>query len=274
MMTDKGTGSGDNVISLHPGYEILREEIKRLRTALSMLMLERDELVYHECKNIEMRYMLAVGGLEYRIYLFECEILRMKREIEIVQMYRNRQESFVVKDIETELDREFAQYQAELDAQMERMNAALERNQGEMLSVDESDELKRLYRALVKALHPDLHPGQSEAKVRLLKNAMEAYQRGDVASLRVISEMVQESVLPDDIDGWALLKREKERLEGLVQALRDEIAEVKSTFPYTMKTFVQDAELVRARKEDLEKYLQELNELHAIYVAKLAEMLG
>jgi hypothetical protein len=62
-------GSGDtphssNVIVLHPHFEKLKADVDRLRTELSMLVLERDELLYQECKNIEMAYMLSVGGLE------------------------------------------------------------------------------------------------------------------------------------------------------------------------------------------------------------------
>ena len=55
-------------IIIFPEIENLQKEIERLRTELSMLLLERDELKYVQCKNIETAYMLALGSLEYKAY--------------------------------------------------------------------------------------------------------------------------------------------------------------------------------------------------------------
>ena len=40
-------------IILYPDFQALKDEVQRLRTELSMLVLERDELRFVECKNIE-----------------------------------------------------------------------------------------------------------------------------------------------------------------------------------------------------------------------------
>ncbi len=41
-------------IIYYPDHEKLKAEVDKLRTELSMLVLERDELLLVECKNIEM----------------------------------------------------------------------------------------------------------------------------------------------------------------------------------------------------------------------------
>ena len=76
----------------------------------------------------------------------------------MIQARQNRQEKLVLSEIESALDDEFDAYRRRLDEQIHRMNAALERNRGKLLSKEDARELKRLYRAIVKALHPDLHP--------------------------------------------------------------------------------------------------------------------
>ena len=48
-----------------PDFQKLKDDVAKLRTELSMLLLERDELQYVICKNIEMEYMLKLGSLEY-----------------------------------------------------------------------------------------------------------------------------------------------------------------------------------------------------------------
>lgn len=66
------TSSG---IVLFSGFEKLKEEIKRLKTELSMLLLERDELELVTCKNIEVAYHLKFGALEYKAYEAQCTAL-------------------------------------------------------------------------------------------------------------------------------------------------------------------------------------------------------
>lgn len=173
-----------------PKFEKLLEEVKRLRTEFSMLLLERDELLYVVCKNIETAYMLTLGSLEYKAFEIECEMLRLYRKIELIQMRINRQEKIDLTAIEQILDDEFVSYQQKLDEQINKMNTALEHNRGEILTEEETKELKKLYRMVMKALHPDLNPDASPAQIQLFHNAVKAYESGDIAALRIISEMI------------------------------------------------------------------------------------
>lgn len=80
------------------------------------------------CKNIETNYMLKLGGLEYKAYEAQCEALRLKRKPELIQARKNRQEKIILSMIDAILDAEFAEYQAKLNEQIEKVNDALERN--------------------------------------------------------------------------------------------------------------------------------------------------
>jgi uncharacterized protein YnzC (UPF0291/DUF896 family) len=217
-----------SVVILFPDFEKLKASVEKLRTELSMLVLERDELVFVECKNIEMAYMLTIGGLEYKAYEIECAILRLKRKAQLIQAKKNRQEKVVMSKIDELLDAEFAEYQAKLNEQVEKMNAAIERSKGKALTDEETRELKKLYRAVVKALHPDIHPDLSDAKIQLFQNAVSAYENGNLNELKIISAMVSEPALPDDKpDAISQLIKERERLTKLSQTVKDRITEIK-----------------------------------------------
>lgn len=273
MDNDNILNSG-NIIILHPDFEALKADVEKLRTEISILALERDELLYQECRNIEMTYMLSVGALEYKAYEIECAILRLKRKAELIQAKNNRQEKVIISQIEYILDSEFADYQAKLNEQVEKMNAALERSRGQVLTDEDSRELKRLYRAIIKLLHPDLHPDLSDTKIQLFNNAVEAYERGDLNALRIIDAMVSEPTFTvEKSDGRAALTKEKERLSRLLQNIKDRIAEIKSEYPYTMKSFVQSPEKIAARKRELEDHIKQLNEILTAYTVKIADML-
>ena len=238
-----------NVI-VFPDFEKLKNEVEKMRTELSMLLLERDELQFVICKNIETEYMLKLGSIEYRAYEAQCLSLRLKRKIELIQAKKNRQEKIIISAIEEVLDNEFVEYQRQLDEQITKMNAALKRSKAEILTDEENKELKKLYRKIVKALHPDINPDVSEAQVNLFDNAVQAYKNGDLNTLRIIGEMVGNSPLPEQHkDALTQLNEEKDRLQHLLKAIRDSIEQIKSEYPYTMKEIIKDEEQTEQKKK-------------------------
>ena len=58
----------NNGIILFPDFQALKDEVERMKTELSMLLSERDELQFVVAKNINARYMLELGSLEYKAY--------------------------------------------------------------------------------------------------------------------------------------------------------------------------------------------------------------
>ncbi|NLO13956.1 MAG: hypothetical protein GX124_07510 [Clostridiales bacterium] len=259
----------------YPDFEKLKAAVGKLRTELSMLVLEKDELLLVECRNIEMLYMLAVGGLEYKAFRLQCRVLRLRRKAEMIQARKNRQERVSLPEIEEALDAQFAEYQARLEEKIGRVNAALERSRGQPLSVEQARELKKRYRNIVKALHPDLHPELGGARLQLFYNAVTAYENGDLDGLNLISAMAGDTAPPDAReDGIKALAREKARLEGLLEGLRDRIARIRAEYPYTMKAFVRDEKQIGARKAELEAAIAQWQEALAACQARIREMTG
>lgn len=265
--------STGNVI-VFPDFEKLKNEVEKMRTELSMLLLERDELQFVICKNIETEYMLKLGSIEYKAYEAQCAALRLKRKIELIQAKKNRQEKVIVSAIEETLDSEFAEYQKQLNEQIDKMNDALKRSKAEVLSDEDNKKLKKLYRKIVKALHPDINPDVSQAQVQLFDNAVQAYKNGDLNTLKIIGEMVGNSPLPEQHkNALTQLNEEKERLQHLLKAIRDSIEQIKSEYPYTMKEIIEDEEKTEQKKKELENILSQYNELISIYKAKIEEMI-
>lgn len=262
-------------IIIFPEYASLKAEVEKLKTELSMLLLERDELRLLVCKNIETAYMLALGSLEYKAYEWQCKVLRIKRKIDLIQAKINRQENIILSVIENQLDNEFAEFQRKLDEQIQKMNDALEHSKGKFLTDEETKELKKLYRSIVKALHPDLHPDITPTQIQLFQNAVKAYECGDLESLRIISEMVIDSDLSEQNENAiAELVKEKERLAKTLQAINNQIEKIKDEYPYTMKELVQDPEQIAEKKAELEELIKELKEIFELYSARLERLLG
>lgn len=258
-----------------PAYEDLKSEIEKLRTELSMLLLERDELIFVICRNLETEYMLKVGGLEHQLYAKQCEAQRLKRKAELIQAALNRQMKPDLPQIDRLLDKEFAAWQNKLDEQVRKMNEALKHGSAEFLSLEDAKELKSLYHKIVKVLHPDIHPNISDAERQLFENAVAAYKNGDLLSIRAIYETVGNgSALFDDADTMRELMKTRKHLEELLAGINEEIIGIKGRYPYAEKEFLADDAKVEERKQQLRDNLEQYQKLCDIYLERIAAMKG
>jgi len=257
-----------------PDATAVREEILALQEELVTLYTERDTLVSTVCPNIESRYMLVLGALEFRVYQAYVRFLRTRRKYELMQAQVNRQEAIRLNDIESRLEQEFASYRAELEERMGRMNEALRRHQAKELSEAESAEHKRLYRSIVKRLHPDLNPQLTAAERGLFERAVTAYGDGDLDSLRIIHAMLTD--LPSTLEtaGWESVLSERERLQRLIALVQNEIETIKSSWPYTMLELLEDSGQLARKRTELEDMLEYYVSVTANYEARIETLLG
>lgn len=264
----------DDII-VFPKFDKLKNEIEKLRIELSMLLLERDELQFVICRNIEAKYTLELGSIEYRAYEAQCTALRLKRKIELIQAKRNRQEQINLVAIEQVLDQEFASYKKQLDERISKMNEALHWKESDALSESDSRELKMLYRKLVKILHSDMNPERTDAQGELFEHAVTAYKNGDLATLRMIDAMVgSETLAKQSEDTIEQLNEEKRRLQSLLKEIRENIEQIKTKYPYTMKEILEDEEKTRQLRQQYEEILGQYEERILFYRIKIEEMVG
>ena len=260
-------------IIIFPEYEKLTKEIKKLRTELSMLLLERDELKLVICKNIETKYMLELGGIEHKAFKLQCAMLRLKRKVELIQAKLNRQEKVDIEAIESTLDEEFAHFQQKLEEQLGKMNEALARSRCEVLSQGDKQEIKSLYRKIVKTLHPDIDTNSTPERQALFIKAINAYENGDLPTMRVIAEMTDDSPLAEvREDTLEELCAERERLAALVKDINESIAKIKSDYPYILREIVENEERTAERKEELELIISQYEEIIAAYKERIKHM--
>ncbi len=264
-----------NIPVLHPDYDSLLEEEKRLRSELTVLLLQKDDLQTVQNKRIESAYLRRFGALELKLYEAYCACLRQKRKAALIRASVNRREPVDEPAVEATLDRDLASYRETLQEKMDQMSRILARgSNGPQLTAAGREELKKLYRAAVKALHPDLHPEASEREQKLLQRAVEAYRFGDLKGLRAVCEAADPGPEDQAESSLEVLRAEVIRLRKTVRSLAAELEELKKEYPYTLRCFLEDPQQGEARKAALEEKLQALRARKEAYEAGIRQMLA
>lgn len=240
-------------IEINLEYKKLIEEVKQLKEDIASLYEEKEELIYHTCKIIETEYMSKIGVLEYKLYEFQCKLLRLKRKIELYQMKINRQEIPNENEIEEKLNKMANDIQDSLN----RINF-------EFLSETDSKELKNIYRKLIKKLHPDLNKENNEKNKKLFLQVTRAYEHGDLETLKNLELLTDEITEKDEkeIDGLEELKQSKIKYETIINELLQLISKIKDSFPYNKKEFLKSNILVEKKKEELKKEMEQYKEVY------------
>ena len=140
-----------------------------------------------------------------------------------------------------------------------------------------ADKIKRLYRKIVKRLHPDVHPNLTEHEKELWNRAVKAQQEGDLAQLEKIWDELSgmdapEDVFEDTTEGRSKLRELLEKLKVRLRLLELEIDHIKAEFPYTMKSFLEDPIAVEEVRRGIQSKIDNVREMNRQLEAFINEL--
>ena len=265
------TAEQNQIPEPHPEDQALREEIARLRASLTLLLLQKDDLLLVQNRRIEAAYLRRFGALELKVYESWCGCLRAKRKAKLLRAGANRRERPDPDAVERQLDEELAEYKEKLEERFQKVAGVMEKHDGPGLSASGQKELKSLFRQAVKALHPDLHPNESVERAELLNQAMRAYRGGDLNSLRSICDTM-EPAGEREMDTLEELRAEVRRLRLNLRTQDRELEQIKKSYPYSARIYLEDEKQGRAKEAELTQQLRELRDRTARYEEEIAAL--
>ena len=262
-------------ITRDPEYVKKLEKYQALKSELVSLISERDLLENTVRKNLEALYATRIGKNEYALYRLECDIARLKRKIEIFQAKINHGQKPDILEIEDKLDREYQKWEKEISGILENIEKS--RRRLENLREDgESMELHKIYRILVKKLHPDVITARTERTYMLWNRTMDAYKYGDLEELKAIA------ILVEDEKETGLQERDiGERIRSISQKvykLLEYIKKIRLEFPFTIEKNIEDEGWVAGKNDEIFSKIDKLEDkktgLQEIIDALILEYLG
>jgi len=245
-------------ILLSPEALEKRCRLVELRSELADLFEKRDSMVSQEEPHLTALYIELIGKLQYKEFALRVEVMKLRRKHQLIQSSLNRGERPDMVLVEQTLEVEFVEYKAQIEAQAEALKAAKSYLSAPLMSEEDFSDLKRIYRILIKRLHPDWNTDLSEEKKELFVRAQAAYKSKDVQELRNILLMldaedvpqIKEETIDDDIA----------RLEQSLEDLRSRIDKLNASFPFDHREKLYDKNWIQQKQTEIKDSIERLTE--------------
>ena len=229
------------------------------------LIMQRDRLK-KEAFQANQEYIRVFG--ERICSLFACKVscIRKKKMISYCQAILNHGGEIDREDLNRYLENEMAEYQKELDDLLKAKKAA---EGAHSVSEVELLEIRKLYRSLVKRMHPDRNPklAENEDIINLWNEIVIAYNCNDLKRLQEL-ELLANTFL-NRVGLEEQLKIEIPNIEKRIAEIEAEIDTIKNTDPYLYKVLLDDPNAVREKEKALDEEIADYGE----YERQLEEIL-
>lgn len=237
------------------GLERLREEIRAVRSSILDLLVQIDDLRLQQIPQAQADWQMAIGCWEQRLLEAELAGRRARRRLALLQAQANLGLPVDEQAVEAQLDEELAEWTRRVEEARKAYAAAMERvSSYAPLRRADSQELGRLYRTLMKRLHPDVCHVRGEEVESLFRSAQAAYARGDLrtlASLEVATRWLEgRDDLAGETDGEALAA-ELELAQVQEAATRHQLEELEGCEDLRRRDLLANPEWVSARTTEL-----------------------
>jgi hypothetical protein len=237
-------------LALDPEYLELCTEFSLLREELTHLLTQEHELLHVIRPNLLALYQQQIGAWEVQCLHAQIEAARARRRLEMAQAALNQGKIPNWTEIDGHLELEFLAWQQQLREAAERLTAA-EHRLKHLMAPDDDREVKKLYYALVKMLHPDVNPELAEDQRRLWLRVQDSYAFKDIGELRALAVLANESapVTPSTTD---TLRRNCGALQQQITEMERRIDHLESQPPFPLREQLSDEVWIAERRAEIE----------------------
>lgn len=219
------------------------------------LILRRDS-VSKTAFQYNQEYIRRFGELILKVFEKKIDCIRKKKTIEYCQMMTNHGKKVDAAALQEYLRQELEEFMIQLAEMTENVAAA---ENATTISAADILEIRKIYRRLVKLIHPDINPktAQSKELSELWNRLTAAYRCNSLKEMRETEVLIMKVLEQDGMDETEIFI---ENIDEKIEALESEIEEIMSTDPYTYGDLLTSEEKCAEKKVQLEEELKTYEE--------------
>ncbi len=271
------------MLELHPEEQRLRQRQQELQEALHVVLHDLFVLQHDSFREITELYAQYFAPLEQEIQRATLANAEVQRRVELFSVRKakgHQLDEELIRFVNDMVQREFSIYHESLRENFERSsderNARRETPETRQ-APERQQELRRLYRELVRKLHPDVNKNHAHFE-RFWLLVRDAYDRNDQQRLRLLHNLLCSNSVQMDFDSVesALdsLNEQNRRLEMRLDYEQRKLARLRTEEPYSLQTMLASESARSAHELKLRKQIAKLQRSVAAAETVLQEMLG
>lgn len=259
-----------------PTAEELKSAIREVRSEILDIVTAIEDIKLQQLPQIYADYAVKIGCWEKELLEAEVAARRAKRRYALMQAQANQGQVPEYEKIEAQLDEELSDWTAAVEEAQAAYEQALAWRMARVpMTPADEEELHKLYRTLMKRLHPDVHAGEDEKRAEYFALAQKAYQDGDIAVLRSLEAATRRFDPKDDLaeeEDTNALATELELQQVERSAMEKQLAELENCDDMQLGKLLQDPEWVSERTMELRGAVEEWERVQREYDGRVDKL--
>lgn len=263
-------------ITLDPEYADLIIEVNKLKDKVAEKIAERDMLAFHVIPEIENSYMLKVGLLENDAFMASLKLIRIRRKLELYKERKRLNRKINEKEIEVQLDSEFENIEEEYNELREDYIYEVEDELTDKATSELIKLLNIIYKNLIKKLSPLINFNNTRIDNQLYELLEKSYRELDLSMMSKL-QVICEHLRNDSsfmIGDMKTLEKAKRKYQELITENEDIILNIKCSDTFDKKRVLEDENMLRRTKEEINKEITEAEEEYTKIEKELKKIKG
>ncbi|RDY27528.1 hypothetical protein CHL78_008665 [Romboutsia weinsteinii] len=215
------------------------------------LIRKREDVIYKKQPYLESKYVLLFSELMQEELVLTINIKKLKRKI---QVYLSDLKTNVDFENEKTINREISILKEQVIYLDELVRISEINMNIESLNIEEKENLKILFKNLIRILHPDLVTKSSENKRKLWEKARDAYNTNNIQIIRILSDTLAMK------ENKGIREYNQEDLEQKITEISNEIKEAKLGFPFNIEKDMEDMNWIEESREEIRERIDKLKD--------------
>lgn len=241
------------------------EQLSVLKMGYISILNELEVMTNWEKIQLEALYETKIGRYKIESLELQIELKGIKKKLQLCHQFINQGEAPNFDHIEVKALIMLANAQKEINDAKAKVSFGIN-VLNNLASVEDSIELRKIYKTIAKSLHPDVNPNITESQKELWFLFKNAYENGDLDKMKSIQIVYADEL--KKTNEYQIELSEKDtilQIETLKQGIVDletRKKELNKQFPFDIAEQIRDEEWVQEKQnlifEEIKKLKQTL----------------